>query len=69
PGYEGINELTLSNAAYLSSWKNGAEVELPFDEKEFDMLLSEKIKASSIRNAKIKNNLSGEYKKRWQVIW
>lgn len=34
PGIEGINALTLSNAAYLSDWL-GKEIMLPLDEEEF----------------------------------
>ena len=40
-GAEGIRELSLCNAAYLSAW-TGEEVPLPFDEAEFDRLLDEK---------------------------
>ena len=46
PGYEGINELTLSNAAYLSQWKGNETVRLPFDTGEFDALLAERAASS-----------------------
>ena len=42
PGYDGINELTISNAAYLSEWTGNKRVPLPFDTAEFDRLLKEK---------------------------
>ena len=37
-GEEGINQLTLTNAAYLSSWI-GKEVTLPLDGELYDKLL------------------------------
>ena len=46
PGYEGINSLSLSNAMYLSTWKD-SWIELPFDEDEFLERLQEKIKTST----------------------
>ena len=46
PGTEGINSLSLSNAAYLSSW-NDDWVNIPFDEDEFLTKLNEKIKNST----------------------
>lgn len=47
-GREGINGLTISNAMHLSSWRK-AEVELPFDEKEFYDRLCERINASELK--------------------
>ena len=44
-GKEGINGLTISNAAFLSSWTN-KEVTLPIDEDLYYALLQEKIKNS-----------------------
>ncbi|MBQ8740546.1 MAG: Gfo/Idh/MocA family oxidoreductase [Clostridia bacterium] len=69
PGTDGIYELTLSNAAYLSSWKGGAAVKLPFDNNEFDMLLGEKIKNSKTNDPQATKHASGKYSKRWQVNW
>ena len=46
PGIEGVRELTLSNAAYLSAW-TGDWVEIPMDTEKFDALLTEKAKASN----------------------
>ncbi len=45
-GIEGINGLTISNAAFLSSWL-GKEVSLPIDEELFYNLLQDKIKNST----------------------
>lgn len=44
-GYEGINGLTISNAAFLSSWLK-KDITLPIDEDLFYTLLQEKIKSS-----------------------
>lgn len=69
PGTDGIYELTLSNAAYLSSWKGGLPVKLPFDAAEFDKELGEKIKNSKTNDTIENKNASGNYSKRWQVNW
>ena len=67
-GEEGINGLTISNAAFLSAWL-GKEIELPMDEDLFYELLQERIKTSKIKTdtaqAKIED-LSGTYNQRWQ---
>ncbi len=47
-GQEGINGLTISNAAFLSSWL-GETVSLPIDEDKFYELLQEKIKNSTFK--------------------
>lgn len=44
-GREGLNELLLSNAMYLSDWL-GKEVEIPFDEELFLNMLNEKRKTT-----------------------
>jgi len=69
PGYDGIRELTLSNAAYLSQWKGNVTVALPFDEAEFDALLAERAAASAIRETGGESHNSTSYSERWQVRW
>ena len=69
PGTDGIYELTLSNAAYLSSWKGGIPIKLPFDNNEFDVMLEEKIKHSKANKETATKNASGKYSNRWQVNW
>ncbi|MBQ8794239.1 MAG: Gfo/Idh/MocA family oxidoreductase [Clostridia bacterium] len=69
PGTDGIYELTLSNAAYLSSWKGGVPIKLPFDTQEFDAILGERQKNSKTNDPKENKNASGKYSKRWQVNW
>ena len=68
PGEEGINELTLSNAAYLSEWKGNVAIDLPFDETAFDDLLSARA-ANSRVHAGEAENAGGKYNARWQVNW
>ncbi|MBQ5749350.1 MAG: Gfo/Idh/MocA family oxidoreductase [Oscillospiraceae bacterium] len=69
PGFDGINELTLSNAAYLSSWKGSAEIKLPFDTEEYDALLRERAANSTFHDAVETEELSETYVPRWQVSW
>lgn len=69
PGYEGINELTVSNAAYLSEWKGNKKILLPFDTAEYDRLLSEKRSNSCRVNKSVKTNSDKSCGERWQVKW
>ena len=46
-GYEGINGLTISNAAFLSDWTK-QEITLPMDEDLFYELLQERIRNSKV---------------------
>lgn len=67
-GTDGINQLTLTNAAYLSSWK-GCEVTLPLDADEYDRYLDEHIAKSTVRNNKTQSSPSAAYSSRWQTNW
>ena len=69
PGAEGIHELTLSNAAYLSQWQGNVPVPLPFDEALFDRLLAERAAASAYVPEHRAGDPDGQYSKRWQVNW
>lgn len=69
PGIDGINELTLSNAAYLSQWQGNREIALPFDSERFDNLLAEKAKQSKCRTADSEKSGNTSYLPRWQVRW
>jgi predicted dehydrogenase len=69
PGYEGINELMISNAAYLSEWQGNTRVKLPFDPAEFDTLLKEKASASKYRTEDSIEWPEEGYLPRWQVRW
>lgn len=76
PGEEGIHELTISNAAYLSDWR-GDWVEIPFVEEEFVRELSarqkEERERESVRTDKQQKSdrevLEGTYSERWKVRW
>lgn len=70
PGVDGIFELTISNAAYLSSWNGNSEIELPFDESEFDKQLENLAeKSRPIKNDVKKKVSSSGYKERWKIRW
>lgn len=67
PGYDGIKEIKLSNAAYLSSWLNRTVSLENFDQKLFDRMLEEKIKTSSEKKSKPSG--TGGQSSRWQTRW
>ncbi len=70
PGAEGINELTISNAAYLSEWSGNTSVNIPLDKEKFDRLLKDKIDSSAYNSGKIISEASNkEYLPRWKVRW
>ena len=72
PGPEGVNELSLSNAAYLSAWKGGTSIRLPLSEEdraEFDRLLSERKAKSKYKDTGSTGASDGEYLSRWSVQW
>ncbi|MBE6917522.1 MAG: Gfo/Idh/MocA family oxidoreductase [Ruminococcaceae bacterium] len=70
-GYEGINALTISNAAFLSDWI-GKEIALPMDEDLYYELLQEKIKNSKVNlSEKVAKHPAndgsyGTYQERWK---
>ena len=68
PGYDGIRELSISNAAYLSQWKGNTAVAIPFDEAEFDELLARRAQNSGVKREGESHNSTG-YSERWQVRW
>ncbi|MBQ8556110.1 MAG: Gfo/Idh/MocA family oxidoreductase [Clostridia bacterium] len=69
PGRDALNELALSNAAYLSQWTGNAPVSLPMDTAAFDRLLEEHAKASALKAAQERTGGSDSYSQRWQVNW
>ncbi|MBO5213050.1 MAG: Gfo/Idh/MocA family oxidoreductase [Clostridia bacterium] len=69
PAKEAMNELLISNAAYLSSWKN-KKIDIPFDEVEYKSILSEKIQKSSFhKNINEENITDKKYSSRWKTKW
>ena len=69
PGYDGVYELSVSNAAYLSQWLGNVSVEIPLDEAMFDKLLQERIDKSAYKITYHTTELSREYSSRWSVNW
>ena len=66
-GYEGIKEITLSNAAYLSAW-TGKRVSLPLDYDAFDSELKKRI-ASSAGERTVSGKKAAGQSSRWKVNW
>ncbi len=69
PGVEGINELTISNAAYLSSWNGSRPVTLPLDCDAFDKQLAELASVSQKHQGDSSAKYNTAYQERWQVNW
>ncbi len=69
PGADGIAELTLSNAAYLSQWTGNRPVSLPLDTETFDRLLAERASTSEYRPVQQQFSPVTAYESRWQVNW
>ena len=69
PGYEGINGLSICNAAYISDWMD-CWVDLPPDEELYSRMLKEKQdkEKSPIKNRNSEKPDNG-YSERWQVRW
>ncbi len=68
-GKEGICELSISNAAYLSSWKGNVPISLPLDTEEFDRIFKEKEANSTYRKKISPHHEDGTYLPRWHVQW
>ncbi|MDD4547020.1 MAG: Gfo/Idh/MocA family oxidoreductase [Oscillospiraceae bacterium] len=69
PGYEGLNELSISNAAYLSAWTD-EWVNLPIDQDEYLKQLKKRALASREKKLVSKDNLTvGQYHDRWSINW
>ncbi len=70
PGADGLNELSISNAAYLSAWRGNVPVALPLDAEAFDAELQKRVAASRYRDASNAHAApDGHYSERWQVRW
>ncbi len=69
PGEDGLRELSLSNAAYLSSWREDW-VTLPLDADAFDHALAERVRQSTYAPSTVTPEATdGKYKTRWSVQW
>ena len=69
PGEDGLKELAISNAAYLSQWTGNAAMPLPPDTVLFDKLLAERVKTSAYKLKTDTEHPDGRYSRRWQVNW
>ena len=68
-GKEGLCQLTLTNAAYLSAW-TGREITLPLNDEEYLSALRERIERSQERApTESAPPRSAEYHARWNVHW
>lgn len=66
-GRDAINEVILSNAAYLSAWE-GKWIDLPGDSALFDSYLHQ-LKLNSTKKNFAKEFKNESYQERWQVRW
>ncbi len=69
PGTDGIFELTLSNAAYLSQWQGNSMITLPLDEGTFQQMLVERQAESVWKSKETASSGKLSYRERWQVRW
>ncbi len=68
-GREGLNSLSISNAAYLSSWTD-KWAEIPTDEKLFEQYLTELCKNENIKKQSPEySNNDNSLNERWKVRW
>jgi len=68
-GREGLNSLSISNAAYLSSWTDNW-AEIPTDEKLFEQYLAELCKNENIKKNSPQNaDTEASLNERWKVRW
>lgn len=69
PGYDGLNELIISNAAYLSAWTD-QWVELPVDGDYYLSELKKRIQNSHMKEIISSGDIqTGCYSTRWNVVW
>lgn len=67
-GREGLSEITLANAAYLSDWL-GKPVELPMDEEMYYRELQKRVETSKLRTAVASDDKQVDHRSRWRVKW
>lgn len=67
-GREGLNSLSISNAAYLSSWTNDW-AELPTDEVLFEEQLKQLCEQETSKKKAVSENSGEPLSERWQVRW
>lgn len=67
-GREGLNSLSISNAAYLSSWTND-RVELPANEGLFEEYLKRLCERETAKKSVSSENADEPVSERWKVRW
>ncbi len=67
-GREGLNEITLANAAYLSDWL-GRPVELPLNEELYYQELQKRVRDSQLRTPTSAGDETVDHRSRWRVKW
>jgi len=67
-GREGLNSLSISNAAYLSSWTNDW-ADLPTDETLFETHLKRLCESETSKKNAVSENSEEPLSERWQVRW
>lgn len=68
PGEDGINSLTLSNAAYLSTW-TGKAIDLPVDEADFEKYLKDLCDKEEPAKKKPFEGSEENCAERWKIRW
>jgi len=70
PASEAVNQVILTNCAYLSSWKK-CRIGINFNQREYLRLLKKKIASSKIKesNTERENLFEKSYKKKWTTNW
>lgn len=68
-GTDGINQLSITNAAYLSQSKGNIRVNLPVDPLEYEKFLNEMKSKGKKSTDKKEENLNNDYNERWKVRW
>ena len=70
PACEAVNQVILTNCAYLSSWQK-RWVNVNFSEKEYFKLLKKKISGSKVKGVaeKQQNLFEKSYKRKWTTNW
>lgn len=68
-GNDGLREIMLSNAAYLSSWE-GREIALPLQDDRFEEALRQRMENRQVKTAgQAREKAAGGYVDRWNVQW
>ena len=68
-GNDGLREIMLSNAAYLSAWE-GREITLPLQDDRFEKALRQRMENKQKKVAgQAREKAAGGYADRWNVQW